>query len=87
MPESRLSRHALKLRKAVAIILVLTGLLTFVAGLSSWIVKAYSPFSSTVMIILGVLLLAFGIIVMIIERLESWLSHSQAALVDGLQAG
>ncbi|HUO43163.1 MAG TPA: hypothetical protein VMU35_09320 [Methylomirabilota bacterium] len=87
MPESRLSRHALKLRKGVAIILVLTGLLTFVAGLSSWIVNAYAPFSSTVMIILGVLLLAFGIIVMIIERLESWLSHGQAALVDGLQAG
>jgi len=87
MPESRLSRHALKLRKAVAIILVLTGLLTFVAGLSSWIVNANSPFSSTVMIIFGVLLLALGIIVMIIERLESWLSHGQAALVDGLQAG
>ena len=87
MPESRLSRHALKLRKAVAIILVLTGLLTFVAGLSSWIVNAYSPFSSTVMIIFGVLLLGLGIIVMIIERFESWLSHGQAALVDGLQAG
>jgi hypothetical protein len=31
--------------------------------------------------------LVAGILIFITEMLESWLSHGQAALVDGLQAG
>jgi len=87
MPVIRLTRHKLKARKAVAVIIILLGLMTCVVGLSSWIVGAHSTLNLTVMIILGVLLIVVGILVFITEMFESWLSHGQAALVDGLQAG
>ena len=87
MLESRLTRHELKVRKAIAIVLILLGLATCLSGLTLWTISAYSPFGSSVIIILGVLFLVVGILIFITEMFESWLSHSQAALVDGLQAG
>ena len=39
------------------------------------------------MVISGIVLLVAGLIIFISDLFESWLSHSQAALVDGLQAG
>lgn len=77
----------MKVRKAIAFTLIPTGLLTCFAGLFSLILGAYSPFNSTMIIILGVLLLVVGILILVRELFESWLSRSQAALVDGLQAG
>ena len=87
MPENTLTRHAMKMQKAIAFTIIPIGLLTLIAGLFSWIVGAFSPFNSTMIIILGVLLLVVGMSVLIREMFESWLSRSQAALVDGLQAG
>ena len=87
MLESRLTRHELQVRKAIAIVLILLGLVTCVAGLASWIISTRSPFVSSPIIILGVLFLVVGILIFITEMFQSWLSHSQVALVDGLQAG
>lgn len=35
----------------------------------------------------GVVLLVIGVLLLITELLENWLTKGQAALVDGLQAG
>jgi hypothetical protein len=45
------------------------------------------PLGNILMTAVGIPLLAFGLIVLITEILEGLLSRSQAALVDGLQAG
>ena len=87
MPESTLSRDSLKIRKAIAIILMLIGSLTCIAGLLSWVISASSPFNSIVIVILGTVTLVVGILVLVTEMFESWLNRSQAALVDGRQAG
>jgi uncharacterized membrane protein YidH (DUF202 family) len=87
MLESRLTRHELKWREAIAVVLILLGLATCVGGLVLWIISARSLFDSSVTMILGILFLAVGILIFITEMFESWLSHGQAALVDGLQAG
>jgi len=87
MSENRLTRQELKVRNIAAIILVFFGFATIVIGLYSWNAGAHSPLNLTVTIILGVLMLVAGVLMFITEMFESWLSHSQAALVDGLQAG
>jgi len=87
MPENRLIRHELKVRKTVAVLLILLSVMSFLLGLLSWVAGVHSPLNLIVTIILGVLLLVAGILMFITEMFESWLSNSQAALVDGLQAG
>ena len=77
----------MKVRNIAAIILVFFGFATILIGLYSWNADAHSPLNLTVTIILGVLMLVAGVLMFITEMFESWLSHSQAALVDGLQAG
>jgi ABC-type transport system involved in cytochrome c biogenesis permease subunit len=77
----------MKVRKVVYVILVFLGLVILIGNLVSWIVGTHFPLNSTLEMILGVLLLLVGVLIFITERFESWLSHSQAALVDGLQAG
>ena len=77
----------MKVRNISAIILIFFGFATIVIGLYFWDAGAHSPLNLTVTIILGMLLLVAGILMFITEMFESWLSHSQAALVDGLQAG
>ena len=37
--------------------------------------------------VVGVLLLVVGLLLLVTELVENWLSKGQAALVDGLQAG
>ena len=74
------------MRKA-AFILILLGLMICIASISLWIINVHSRLSLSVTIILGVLLLVVGILIFITDLFESWLSHGQAALVDGLQAG
>jgi len=77
----------MKVRKMVSVILVLLGLVILIGNLVSWIVGIHFPLNSTLEMILGVLLLLVGVLIFITEMFESWLSHGQAALVDGLQAG
>ena len=74
-------------RKIIAVILLLVGLLMFVAGVASWLLGLLLPINSTVMIICGIALSAAGLIIFITDLFEAWLSRGQSALVDGLQAG
>lgn len=67
-------------------ILVLLGLPILFGNLVFWIAASHFPLNPT-LTILGALLLVAGVLIFITEMFESWLSHSQAALVDGLQAG
>ncbi|MGA2784134.1 MAG: hypothetical protein ABSF09_05495 [Candidatus Bathyarchaeia archaeon] len=68
-------------------ILVVVGLLMLAAGLGSWLLGMSLPVNSTVIVILGTAALVVGLIMFVTELFESWLSRSQSALVDGLQAG
>jgi hypothetical protein len=45
------------------------------------------PVSSVLAVGVAVLFLVVGLIVLVTELFEGWLNRSQAALVDGLQAG
>ena len=86
MLEIRLTRHSLKVRKSIAIILILLASVVSVVGIWSWIIGMNPPLGF-ITILLGLLLLVVGILIFITEMFESWLSQGQAALVDGLQAG
>jgi ABC-type transport system involved in cytochrome c biogenesis permease subunit len=68
-------------------ILVLLGLTILIGNLVFWIATSHFPLNPTLAMILGALLLLAGVLIFITEMFESWLSHGQAALVDGLQAG
>jgi uncharacterized membrane protein len=52
---STLTRHELKMRKAIAVILILLGLVVCVAGIWLWIISVHPPLGLSVIIILGVL--------------------------------
>jgi hypothetical protein len=63
------------------------GLVLAATSLSAAILQYALPIGIGWLVVLAVLLLLIGLIVLITELLERWLSRSQAALVDGLQAG
>jgi len=63
------------------------GLILIAAALSVGFLHYALPVGISWLIVLAVLLLVIGLIVLITELLEKWLSNSQTALVDGLQAG
>jgi hypothetical protein len=71
----------------ISIILVSVGLLMLATGLGSWLLGMTLPVNSTTIVILGTAALVVGLIMFVTELFESWLSHGQSALVDGLQAG
>jgi polyferredoxin len=77
----------MNMRRVVSMILVFLGLTILIGNFVFWIATSRSPLNPTLAIILGTLLLVAGALILITEMLESWLSHGQAALVDGLQAG
>ena len=56
-------------------------------GLGSWLLGMTLPVNPTTIVILGAAALVVGLIMFVTELFESWLSHGQSALVDGLQAG
>jgi len=74
-------------RRLLGLALTGLGLVLAAASLSSVILHYALPIGSGWLAVLAVLLLVIGLIVLITELLERWLSRSQSALVDGLQAG
>lgn len=63
------------------------GFVLATGGLMATISHYVLPLGNVVMATVGILMLAAGLIVLITEVLELWLTRGQAALVDGLQAG
>ncbi len=67
--------------------LTVLGFVLATGGLMATISHYVLPLGNVVMATVGILMLAAGLIVLITEVLELWLTRGQAALVDGLQAG
>jgi membrane-bound ClpP family serine protease len=51
------------------------------------IVSNESTLSWIILVAIGSILFLIGIVLLIMELLETWMSRGQRALVDGLQAG
>jgi hypothetical protein len=77
----------LRKRGVVAIILSALGISLIVIAIGSMLIH-YAPFVSVpILVTAGALLLVIGLLLLVTELIENWLSKSQTALVDGLQAG
>ena len=68
-------------------ILVLFGALLILGGLGEWLTNSALTFNEVLLMMCGAILLIVGILVFVADLFESFLSHGQTALVDGLQAG
>jgi len=76
----------LKARVVIAVILIFTGIV--LSSISAWsIVQGASLLAWLMPLAVGTLLCLAGLVLLITELLEAWLSRGQKALVDGLQAG
>jgi hypothetical protein len=78
----------LRARGVVAIILIALGF-SFIALAVGSMLTRYAAYGLSVPILAtaGALMLIIGLLLLITELMENWLSKSQTALVDGLQAG
>jgi len=74
-------------RRLIGLALTGLGIVLAAASLSAIILHYPLPIGAGWLAVLAVLLLVIGLIVLITELLERWLTRSQGALVDGLQAG
>lgn len=62
--------------------------IVFIALSIGSMIAHYTPsLNPTILSVLGALLLVIGLLLLITELMETWLSRGQTALVDGLQAG
>jgi hypothetical protein len=77
----------MRTRRLVGLSLTALRLVLVAAALRAGILYYALPIGIGWLAVLAVLLLVIGLIVLITELLEGWLSRSQPALVDGLQAG
>ena len=76
----------MKARKAIALMMILAGVFLLAVSVVSmaatvWMLNWLVPLA------IGVVLCVAGLVLLIMELLETWLSRGQRALVDGLQAG
>jgi hypothetical protein len=74
-------------RKLLGLCVTILGLVLVAASLSAAVLHYELPLDSGAVAAIGLVFLAVGLIVLITEIFEGWISRSQAALVDGLQAG
>ena len=76
----------MRVRMAVALILIFIGIL-LAAGSASAMIEGASLSNWIIPLGIGLFLCVTGFVLLITELLEAWLSRGQKALVDGLQAG
>jgi len=70
----------------IAVIMIFTGIV--LSSISAWsMVQDDSLLAWLFPLAVGTLLCLAGLVLLITELLEAWLSRGQKALVDGLQAG
>jgi len=77
----------LKKRRVLPVILFVFGVVLVMWGVFHWLFSSAVTFDDTVLIICGTILAVAGILMFIADLFETFLSHGQTALVDGLQAG
>ena len=69
------------------LLLATCGLFMVGISLSAAVFHYALPADNLVVAAFAILLLVIGLIIVLTEIFEKWLTRSQAALVDGLQAG
>lgn len=74
-------------RAVIASTMIVLGIVLVAFAIGSMIAHYSSPPNVPVLGALGAFLLVVGLLLLITELMETWLSHGQTALVDGLQAG
>jgi uncharacterized membrane protein len=79
-------RTALRPRVIFSVIMIFVGLVLVVFSIAFMMAHA-PPLNWIVLASLGVLLIAAGVVLLITDLMETWLTRGQSALVDGLQAG
>ena len=71
----------------VALALMALGVVLIAFAILSVLIRS-APFANVpILVAAGALLLVIGVLLLITELMENWLTKGQAALVDGLQAG
>ena len=80
-------RLSMRRRRLIGLILTTLGLVLFATSLSAAVLRYDLRISRGVVAAISILFLVLGVVVLIVDILEVWLSRGQAALVDGLQAG
>jgi hypothetical protein len=82
-----MSRFELRMRTGFAVLLIITGIGLISLSVGSLIFHSSLPLNSLLALGVGIVLLLAGLLLLVTELVETWLSRSQRALVDGLQAG
>jgi uncharacterized membrane protein len=77
----------LRSRIAIALILVVLGIVLVAASIGELLVGHTASMNIIITGVLGAVLLIVGLMLLIAAILEAWMSRSQTALVDALQAG
>ncbi|MGD0177479.1 MAG: hypothetical protein ABSC50_11705 [Candidatus Bathyarchaeia archaeon] len=77
----------MRTRVLVALVLMALGVVLIAFAILSVLIRS-APFANVpILAAAGALLLVIGLLLLITELMENWLTKGQAALVDGLQAG
>jgi hypothetical protein len=77
----------MRTRRLFGLFLTTLGLALLATSVSAAVLHFNPRMGSGVVAAISILFLALGVIVLLMDILEVWLSRGQAALVDGLQAG
>jgi hypothetical protein len=77
----------LRSRIAIALILVVLGVVLVAASIGQLVTGHTASMNIVTTGVVGAVLLIAGIMLLIVAILETWMSRSQTALVDALQAG
>jgi hypothetical protein len=71
----------------VALTLMAAGLILVFASVGSFLLGYAMPLNVTIFAAVGFVFLVAGLLLLMTDVLETWVSRGQTALVDGLQAG
>ena len=82
-----LARIQLRTRGIIALALIALGIFLIALAIGSMLTHFAIYASAPILAAAGALVFIIGLLLLITELLENWLSKGQTALVDGLQAG
>jgi uncharacterized membrane protein len=82
-----LARIQLRTRGIVAVALVALGVFLIAIAIGSMLTRFTTFADAPLLAVGGTVVFIIGLLLLITELMENWLSKGQTALVDGLQAG
>ena len=77
----------MKKQRVLSVILVIFGAVLVSWSVSRWFSNSAFGIDGTVLMVCGLGFVVVGILIFVADLFETFLSHGQTALVDGLQAG